>query len=103
MQIPVERYTTQPVRDGQSIDLPCKKTSSGLTETSSIASISPIVTSGSGGDFAHGYGGSKVGFDFTGGKATRHVLPTYSPGPNDVVGAPGNLAPYQGNKEQYPL
>jgi hypothetical protein len=87
MQIQVERYTTQAVRDGQSIDLPRQKSSSGLTDTSSIASISPIVTSGSGDDFARGYGERRVGFDFTGGMATRHVVPTYLPGPNAVVGA----------------
>jgi hypothetical protein len=103
MQISVERYATQPVRDGQSTDLPRKKSSSGLTDTSSIASIPPIVTSGSGRDFARGYWESRVGFNFTGGKATRHVLPTYSPGPNAVVGAPENLVPYQGSKAQYPL
>jgi hypothetical protein len=103
MQIHVERYTTQPARDGQSIDLTRKKSASGLTDASSIVSIPPVATSGSGDDFARGYGESKVGFDFTGGKATRHVLPTYSPGPNAVVGAPENLVPYQGYQEQYPL
>jgi hypothetical protein len=90
MQIQVERYTSQPARDGQSIDIARKKSASGLTDTSSISSIPPGV-SGSGDDFAHGYRESKVGFDFTGGKGTRHVFPTNSSGPNAVVGAPEHL------------
>jgi hypothetical protein len=61
------------------------------------------VTSGSGGDFARGYRESKVGYAYTGGKATRHVRRGSTPGPNAAVGAPENLVPYQGNKEQYPL
>jgi hypothetical protein len=102
MQIQVERYTTQPVRDDQTIDLTRKKsTASGLTDTSSITSLPPVVTSGGGDDFTRGYRESKVEFDFTGGKATRHVLPTSSTGPNVVVGAPERLVPHLGYQEQH--
>jgi len=106
MQIQVERYTTQPMRDGQSIDLGHKKSSGGLTDTSSITSIPPVMTSGGGDDFTRRYRESKVGFDFTGGQATRHIIPTNIAGPNSVVGASEYLAPYAGYQDQhsqYPL
>jgi hypothetical protein len=91
LQIQVERYTSQPARE--TIDIARTKSASGLTDTSSISSIPPGA-SGGGDDFAHGYRESKVGFDFTGEKATRHVFPTNSSGLNAVVGAPEHLVSY---------
>jgi hypothetical protein len=101
MQIHIERHTTQPVRGGQSIDLDRKKSASGLTDTSSITSISPVVTSGTGEDFSRGYRESKVGFDFTGGKPTRYVPRTNTAGANTATGAPEHLITYPGHQEQY--
>jgi hypothetical protein len=99
MQIQIERYTTQPVVDDHSVDLARKKsTASGLTDTSSFASIPPAVPGG-GDDSPRGYRESKVEFDFTGGRATRHVLPTNSPAPNTIVGA--QAVPYLGYQEQH--
>jgi hypothetical protein len=101
MQIQIERYTTEPVRDGQSIDLGRKKSAGGLTDTSSIASIPLVVTSGAGDDFSRGWRESKVGFDFIGEKPTRHVLPTNSAGANAVAGTPERPASYPGYQDQY--
>jgi hypothetical protein len=103
MQIHIERYTTQPGREGHSIDLGHKKSAGGLTDTSSIISMPPAVTSGGGDDFSRGYRESKVGFDFTGGIPTRHVLSTNSVGPNTGTGAPEHLATYPGYQEQHSL
>jgi hypothetical protein len=97
MQIQIERYT-QPPLDDHDINLARKKsTASGITDTSSFASIPPAVPGGGGEDFSRGYRESKVEFDFTGARPTRQGLPTNSPAPNTVV------VPYPGYQEQYSM
>jgi hypothetical protein len=82
MHIQIERYT-QPAVDDHDINLARKKsTASGLTDTSSFASIPPAAPGGGSEDFPCGYRESKVGFDFTGARPTRQAVSTNSPSPN---------------------
>lgn len=99
MQIQVQSYT-QPEIDHQIVDIGPKKSTA--TETSSIPLIPRVVGVDSGQELTQGHRDNKVAFDFTGEKATSHVLrPNLPSGPIGIEGAYAHIVPCMGPQQQH--